>query len=265
MAWKVRTESFEGPFDLLLHLVSRQKLDIGSLSISHIADQYLAEVSRMEHLDLDVASDFLLVASTLLALKAESLLPRKRDDWENELEELSPSEAREILVNRLYVYKQFKNAAAALDERMQQQNRMHARVFGPDAEELQVNPDYLAGVTLDVLGVLAAKALARHDTALLESDHIAQRTVPLEVQVRSLYERLRQEKTLRFSQIAPESASTQQRVVAFLALLELYKRGMIDVQQSRLFGEIELSYQEGAGELLFEGDDALSSLKEDEA
>ena len=79
MSYKVRIDSFEGPFDLLLYLVSRQKVDIGAISITQIADQYLAEVSRMDNLDLDVASDFLLVASTLLEIKAESLLPRERD------------------------------------------------------------------------------------------------------------------------------------------------------------------------------------------
>ena len=80
VSYKVRIDSFEGPFDLLLYLVSRQKVDIGAISITQIADQYLAEVSRMDNLDLDVASDFLLVASTLLEIKAESLLPRERDD-----------------------------------------------------------------------------------------------------------------------------------------------------------------------------------------
>ena len=81
MSYKVRIDSFEGPFDLLLYLVSRQKVDIGAISITQIADQYLAEVSRMDNLDLDVASDFLLVASTLLEIKAESLLPRERACW----------------------------------------------------------------------------------------------------------------------------------------------------------------------------------------
>ena len=101
MSYKVRIDSFEGPFDLLLYLVSRQKVDIGAISITEIADQYLAEVSRMETLDLDVASDFLLVASTLLEIKAQSLIPRERDELDDDLAELAPSEARDMLVERL--------------------------------------------------------------------------------------------------------------------------------------------------------------------
>ena len=93
MSYKVRTASFEGPFDLLLYLVSRQKVDIGAISITEIADQYLAEVTRMKNLDLDVASAFLLVASTLLEIKAQSLIPREREAVDEDIAELAPNEA----------------------------------------------------------------------------------------------------------------------------------------------------------------------------
>ena len=124
-SYKVRTQAYSGPFDLLLQLVSRQKVDIGSISIAEVADQYIDEVDAMGELDLDVASDFLLVASTLLEIKAASLVPehpvsRARDDEEDEdddLSGLSPDEAREVLVARLVAYKQFRNAAAALGSR----------------------------------------------------------------------------------------------------------------------------------------------------
>ena len=160
MSYKVRIDSFEGPFDLLLYLVSRQKVDIGAISITEIADQYLAEVSRMGELDLDVASDFLLVASTLLQIKAESLIPRDRADVDEEIAELAPSEARDILVERLVEYKKYKNAAAALHARFVGEGRMHTRPFGPDADFLRLVPDFLAGVTVDSLALLAASAMA---------------------------------------------------------------------------------------------------------
>ena len=96
MSYRVRTDSFEGPFDLLLYLVSRQKVDIGAINITQIADQYLAEVGRMQNLDLDVASDFLLVASTLLEIKAQSLLPREHIEVEDDIAELAPSEVEEL-------------------------------------------------------------------------------------------------------------------------------------------------------------------------
>ena len=113
MSFKVRTQSYSGPFDLLLQLVTRQKVTIGSISISEVANQYLAEVERMEDLDLDVASDFVLVASTLLDIKAASLVPAEpvtrktdvEDEEDVDLEGLSPDEAREVLIARLIAYR----------------------------------------------------------------------------------------------------------------------------------------------------------------
>ncbi len=262
MSYKVHIDSFEGPFDLLLHLVSRQKVDIGAISITQIADQYLAEVARMDSLDLDVASDFLLVASTLLEIKAESLLPRERDAATDELEELAPSEARDILVERLLSYKQHKNAAAALHARFVSEGRMHPRPFGPDACFLNLMPDYLKDVTLDGLALLAARALARRDVFLLESEHIAAKPIPVEVHVRAIHQRIRNKKRLRFSELADARTPLPVVVVTFLAILELYKRAMVTIEQSELFGDIDIRYIEGSGELLLDGDDALTSVEE---
>ena len=131
MSYRVRTQAYSGPFDLLLQLVSRQKVAIGSISISDVTEQYLAEVSRMGDLDLDVASDFVLVASTLLEMKAAALVPDTSvrvvdtdvgDD--GDLEGLSPDEAREVLIARLVAYKQFRNAGTALAARAEAESRM---------------------------------------------------------------------------------------------------------------------------------------------
>ena len=100
MSYRVRTESFEGPFDLLLYLVGRQRVDIGSISVNDIVNQYLDEIERMRALDLDVASDFLLVASTLLEIKAQSLIPAETDETDEDLTELTPSQARDMLVEK---------------------------------------------------------------------------------------------------------------------------------------------------------------------
>ena len=262
MSYKVRIDSFEGPFDLLLHLVSRQKVDIGAISITQIADQYLAEVARMDSLDLDVASDFLLVASTLLEIKAESLLPRERDAATDELEELAPSEARDILVERLLSYKQHKNAAAALHARFVSEGRMHPRPFGPDACFLNLMPDYLKDVTLDGLALLAARALARRDVFLLESEHIAAKPIPVEAHVRAIHQRIANKKHLMFSELVDERTPTAVVVVTFLAVLELYKRAMVKVEQKAAFGDIDIRYIEGSGELSLEGEDALTSVED---
>lgn len=262
MAYRVSIESFEGPFDLLLYLVSRKKVDIGSISITEIADQYLAEVARMERLDLDVASDFLLVAATLLELKAQSLLPQARDEVAEEVAQLDPGDAREMLVERLVAYKQFKNAAAELDARAEAEGRMHPRPFGPDARFLDLMPDFLEGVTLDGLGLLAATALARRERFLLESEHIAAKPIPVEVHVRAIHARIEAKKHLRFSELVAGEQRAAIIVVTFLAILELYKRQMVHLSQEEQFGDIGIDYIEGSGRLDLSGEDALTSVGE---
>lgn len=262
MSYKVRIESFEGPFDLLLYLVSRQKVDIGAISITEIADQYLEEVSRMKTLDLDVASDFLLVASTLLEIKAASLIPRERTDLDDEFAELAPSEARDILVDRLMEYKKFKNAATVLHNRFLAEGRMHTRPFGPDACFLGLMPDFLRGVSIDALAYQAAAALARREVFLLESEHIAAKPIPVEVHVRAIHQRIMNRKHLRFSDLVNAETPTEVVVVTFLAILELYKRVMVRLEQAEDFGDIAIDYIEGSGELILDGDDALTSVGE---
>ena len=164
MSYKVRTQAFSGPFDLLLQLVTRQKVTIGSIAIAEVANQYLEEVERMRDLDLDVASDFVLVASTLLDIKAASLVPAEPvrsssedfDDEDDDLEGLDPDEAREVLIARLIAYKQFRGAAAALAARSEAESRMHPRTVGADPEFLGLMPDYLEGITLRSLAVICA-------------------------------------------------------------------------------------------------------------
>ena len=258
MSYRVRIESFEGPFDLLLYLVSRQKVDIGAISIAEITDQYLTEISALPVLDLDTASDFLLVASTLLEIKAASLIPSDKQDLSQDFQELAPNEARDILVERLLTYKQFKNAAAALAMRGVAEERLHARTAGPDPSLLTLVPDYLEGVTLDAIAVLAANAFGHRDPFLLESDHIAAKPIPVEVHVRAIHARIKHEKNLRFSDLISKRSEPAVVVVTFLAVLELYKRGMVTARQPENFGDIEIEFIEGSGELLLEGDDAIT-------
>lgn len=255
MAFTVKTEAFEGPFDLLLYLVSRKRVDIGAISINEIADQYLAEIARMQMLDLDVASDFLLVASTLLEIKAQALIPRDRDELDDEIAELAPDDARALLIGRLVTYKQYKNASEALYQRFLDEGRLHVRPFGPDADFLGLMPDFLEGVTIDALGMLAANAMARREIFLLESEHIAAKPIPVEVHVRAIHARIRGKKRMSFSELVAGDARPALVVVTFLAILELYKRQMVRLQQDRAFGDIEIAYIEGSGELTFDNDD----------
>ena len=256
MSYRVSTQVYSGPFDLLLQLVSRQKVDIGAISISEVAEQYLAEAERIEALDLDVASDFLLVAATLLDIKAASLVPQEApsksvDDGEDDedLEELSALDGdalREVLIQRLIAYKQFKGAAAALGARMQAESRMHPRVAGPDPEFLGLMPDYLAGITLRGLAVICADLDGKHQTFLLEAEHVAPHRVPLDLTVASVDRFTMAHQTCTFRELLDGDATTEQLVVTFLAMLELAKRGSLTLSQDEIFGTIQINRVEGA-------------------
>jgi segregation and condensation protein A len=248
LAYKVKTENFEGPFDLLLYLVSRKKVDIGAISISEIADQYLEEVMRMQALDLDVATDFLLVASTLLEIKAQSLLPKptKEDDVDDDIAEMSPDQARDMLISQLITYKQFKNVSSWMDVRMSTVACMHPRTYGAPAEFTGLLPDFLEGVSIERLAILAAASFARREIVLLESSHIAAKPIPVEVMVRSLFRRLEKKHHIIFSDVIASDPAPESVVANFLALLELYKRNIIYLDQVETLGEIQIDFIEGS-------------------
>lgn len=256
MSYRVSTQVYSGPFDLLLQLVTRQKVDIGAISISEVSEQYLAEVERIEALDLDVASDFLLVAATLLDIKAASLVPQEApnktvddDEDDEDLEELSALDGdalREVLIQRLIAYKQFKGAAAALGARMQAESRMHPRVAGPDPEFLGLMPDYLAGITLRGLAVICADLDGKRQTFLLEAEHVAPHRVPLDLTVASVDRFTMAHQTCTFRELLDGDATTEQLVVTFLAILELAKRGSLTLSQDEIFGTIQINRVEGA-------------------
>lgn len=253
MSYRVSTQVYSGPFDLLLQLVSRQKVDIGSISITEVTNQYLAEVDRLEALDLDVASDFLLVAATLLDIKAASLVPDDSDSApaldEEEMEEyanLDGDALREVLIARLIAYKQFKSAAAALGARMEAESRMHPRVAGPDPEFLNLMPDYLSGITLRGLAVICADLDGRRETFLLEAEHVAPHRIPLELTVASVDRVTISKEHTTFQELLDGDATPEQLVATFLAVLELAKRGSVTLKQDELFGTIEIDRVEGA-------------------
>ena len=254
MSYKVNTATYSGPFDLLLQLVSRQKVAIGSISISEVADQYLAEVDAMEELDLDVASDFVLVASTLLDMKAHALVPQDvtlkssydEDEYDDELDGLSPDEAREVLIARLIAYKQFRNAGAALGSRMEAESYMFPRSVGPDPDFLNLMPDYLEGITLRSLAVICADIDSKRETFLLEAEHVAPKRLPVALTVASVDRLTRSKGKVTFSELLDGQDTPEIVVANFLAVLELFKRGLVRVQQDVIFGEIEIEHIDGA-------------------
>ena len=254
MSYKVRTQAFSGPFDLLLQLVTRQKVTIGSISIAEVANQYLEEVERMRDLDLDVASDFVLVASTLLDIKAASLVPAEparraaaddADDEDDDLADMDPEEAREVLIARLIAYKQFRGAAAALAARSEAEARMHPRMVGADPEFLGLMPDYLEGISLRSLAVICADIDSKRETFLLESEHIAPKRLPVALTIASVDRLVRSRRHVTFTELVGEDPTPEVVVANFLAILELFKRGLVRVSQSEIFGEIDVDHIEG--------------------
>ena len=244
-AYKVKTDIFEGPFDLLLHLVGRQKLDIRDIPVAEIADEFCAHIEAMKDLDLDVASDFLLVAATLLEIKSAALFPSEEDAELDEYEDLSPEEARALLVERLLAYKQFKNAAGELAMRLEGEGRMHARAAGLEEPFLALMPDYLEGITLRGLAVMCSGLDHKREVFLLQAEHVASMPIPLELHMESVRRSVHNQKSMRFSELIAAGASSEIIVVTFLAILELYKRGVVDVSQDALFGDIVVSELEG--------------------
>ena len=270
-SYRVQTQAYSGPFDLLLQLVSRQRVTIGSISISEVAAQYLAEVERMREIDLDVASDFVLVASTLLDIKAASLVPdepigRSSEGFEDEdadLEGLTPDEAREVLIARLIAYKQFRSAASALASRADAEARMHPRTVGPDPEFLGLMPDYLEGITLRSLAVICADIDSQRQTLLLEAEHVAPRRLPVALTIAAVDRLVRGRGHVTFTELLDGQDAPESVVANFLAILELYKQGIVDVRQEKVFGEIDVDHVEGAPAYVID-ESVLAELREGE-
>jgi segregation and condensation protein A len=145
MPYEVQTSVFEGPFDLLLHLILREQVDLYEVRLSHIVDVFLAELERIEVTDLDLATEFLLIAATLVELKSRRLLPGDADlDLDDEL---ALWEERDLLLARLLECKTFKDAAATLQRMADEAGRSHPRLAGLEDRFLELAPDVLAGVT----------------------------------------------------------------------------------------------------------------------
>lgn len=241
MAISVKTQNFEGPFDLLLHLVQQKRVDINEISIADVTDQYLAEVSKMVILDTETASDFMLVAATLIEIKAKSLAPAKIEGVAEEVQEMTPLEAREHLIRKLIVYKQFKNVAAQFSDMLDAEELHVARTSGPTSDFKTAEPDFLRGTTPEKMAAMAAALLGRKDQYLLASKHIASKPLNVEVYVEAILARLKIDGKTRFSELVKEAPRKDIIVVTMLAILELYKRNKVDVEQVNEFGDIDVT------------------------
>jgi segregation and condensation protein A len=240
-AFAVRLDNFEGPFDLLLSLISKHKMDVTEVALSRVTDEFIAHIKAAgEVWDLEQTTSFLLVASTLLDLKAARLLPQ--GDVEDE-EDLALLEARDLLFARLLQYKVFKQIAGILDERISMESLRHPRSVGLEERFATLLPEVLIGLGLQEFAGLAAKALApKPEPEAIGLAHIHAPTVSVREQGMVVVGRLRGSGTLTFRALAADAPDTMTRVARFLALLELFREGVVSFDQMTPLGELSIRW-----------------------
>lgn len=246
----VRLDNFEGPFDLLLQLISKHKLDITEVSLSKVTDEFIAHVKAISRAegeqaarggvdDLEETTSFLLVAATLLDLKAARLLPQ--GDVEDE-EDLALLEARDLLFARLLQYRAFKQVAGVLEQRLAGEARRHPRAVGMEERFASLLPEVLIGIGLQQFAQLAAKALAPKPVLELPTHHIHAPAVSVREQAAIVVDRLRRSGTLTFRSLVRDSPDTLTTVARFLSLLELFREGAVTFDQMTPLGELTVRW-----------------------
>jgi segregation and condensation protein A len=238
MAYAVQTPVFEGPFELLLHLILREQVDLYEVNLASIVDAYLVELERMSELDLEVATEFLLIAATLIELKSRRLLPAG-DELDLD-EELALWEERDLLLHRLVECKTFKEAALALQALAGDAGRSYPRTAGVDERYVGLVPDLLDGVTPDDLRAAYLRAVAPKPVPRVDLDHVAPIRASVTDAVVELLEELPIVGRITFRALTGGIVERLAVVVRFLAVLELFKQGFIDLDQPRTFGDIEI-------------------------
>jgi segregation and condensation protein A len=242
----VRLDNFEGPFDLLLSLIAKHRLDVTEVALSEVTDEFISFIRAAgPDWDLEQTSSFLLVAATLLDLKAARLLPH--GDVEDE-EDLALLEARDLLFARLMQYKAFKLITSVLEGRMGVEARRSPRVVGLEERFATLLPDVLIGLGLEEFAALAARALEPKPVQELSLAHIHAPTVSVREQATLVVERLRRQGTMTFRALSGDSPDTVTTVARFLALLELFREGAVSFDQVTPLGELTVRWTGGDAE-----------------
>lgn len=254
MSYEVRTGVFEGPFDLLLHLILQQEVDLYEVSLHHIVDAYLAEVDAMlsasesasgpGRLDLETATEFLLIAATLVELKTRRLLPV--DSTTDLDEELGIWEERDLLLSRLLECKTFKNAAVALERLAAVASRSVPRTAGPDERFAAVVPDVLEGIGPDRIAAAFMRAMTPKAQPRVELHHVAPITATVTDAIAELVDELPRAGRMSFRSLTDGLFERMEVVVRFLAVLELFKQGYVDLDQAGRFGDIVITWVGGS-------------------
>src|SRR4051794_7897949 len=238
--FEVRLDNFEGPFDLLLSLISKHKLDITEIALSRVTDEFIAHVKAAgAEWDLEQTSSFLLVAATLLDLKAARLVPQ--GDVEDE-EDLALLEARDLLFARLLQYRAFKGIATVLAERLEGESKRYPRSVGLEERFAGLLREVRIGIGLDQVAKLEPKALGPKPIQELSLQHIHAARVSVREQAAIVVERLRRQGAMTFRALCGDSPDTLTTVARFLSLLELFREGAVGFDQVTPMGELTIRW-----------------------
>ena len=238
--FSVKVGDFEGPFDLLLSLISKHKLEVTELALHLVTDEFIGYLrAQGKTWDLDEASSFLVVAATLLDLKAARLLPSGEVEDE---EDLALLEARDLLFARLLQYRAYKEVSALFADRMATANRRYPRTVGLEPQFAALLPEVLLGLGPDQFAALAARALAPKPIEEVSMAHAHVQRVNVREQAGILVDRLRRHRTSTFRALIADCDTTLLVVGRFLALLELYREGAVAFEQITPLGDLTVRW-----------------------
>ena len=242
-AFSVHLENFDGPFDLLLQLISRHKMDVTEVALSAVTDEFIAFIHALETSgqgwELDQATEFLVVAATLLDLKAARLLPS--GDVEDE-EDLALLEARDLLFARLLQYRAFKQIAATFSERIQLAEKSFPRVVALDPALSALLPEVLIGVGAARFAAIAERVLTPKTSPVVAFEHLHSAMVSVAEESKRVVQALRAGKSVSFRSLISDADNTLVVVARFLALLDLYRQGVLRFEQVVALGELQISW-----------------------
>jgi segregation and condensation protein A len=235
--------NFDGPFDLLLQLIARHKMDITEVALGTVTDEFISYIKLLENSengwDLDKTTEFLVVAATLLDLKAAKLLPSGEVDDESDLALL---EARDLLFARLLQYRAFKEIAAILSERIEREEKSFPRTVALEPHFAQLLPEVLIGVGAQRFAAIANRVLTPKTTPIFSIDHLHRPLVSVAEQAVKVVEMLRKTGRVTFRSLVSDASSTLVVVARFLALLELYREGVVRFEQVISLGELQITW-----------------------
>ena len=241
--FSVHLENFDGPFDLLLQLISRHKMDITEVSLSMVTDEFIAFIRALEVSGegwrLDQATEFLVIAATLLDLKAARLLPSGEVEDE---EDLALLEARDILFARLLQYRAFKEIAATFALQIEAADKSFARVVALDPALSALLPEVLIGVGAARFAAIAERCLTPKVAPVVAVQHLHSSLVSVAEESKRVVEALRAGRTISFRHLISDADSTLVVVARFLALLDLYRQGVLRFDQVVALGELQISW-----------------------